>query len=332
MPEAAGRAVERVLPVLPLPTSIDPFRTDEDDLLPQSVVKLYREQLDDDGLDFLKRGPRSTAERLAFAQRVHPAAYRTAERLSEDDQRRFEAHGEIDSYAAFVGPDGVVYRRNGDSDESLAARIRRGFETAVGGYDRSDPVRLLAAGRPVTSVSEDRSVAQGADDGQPVRSDRESTADRREWRERPISDNPAETAPSSSPQRTKWLPKGVFRSSPGGEGHPVIFEYLNGDQYVARNSENDERLLVRGDKPLVIQADEAEQLGLAEWMPYTRPEPEAQVYVPSSPPPIRGRRQILPGYLGAVAKYFATEIPDIVRVLDDVEGKIRAQELYTPRE
>ena len=311
---------------------VDLRHTDEGDLLSQSVINLYREQLDDDGLDFLKRGPRSMAERLAFAQRVHPAAYRTAKRLSEDDQRRFKAYGEIESYAAFVGPDGVVYRRNEDSEESLAARIRRGFETAVGGYDRSDPVRLLAAGRPVTGVSEDMSAAQGADDDQPVRPDRENIADRREWRERSIG-NPAETMPRSSPQGTKgWLPEGIFRSSPGGKGHPVIFEYPNGQWYVARNPENDERLLVRGDKPLVIQADEAEQLGLEEWMPYTRPEPEAQVHVPSSPPPSRRRGQSRRDFRSQMRDYIIDEALSLWSEWTDEEGKARAKELYTPRE
>lgn len=145
------RADAQVLRMPPLALDVDPTLADDDDLLPESVINLYREQLDENGLDFLRRGPRSTAERLAFAQRVHPAAYQTAEPLSAQDQQRFKAHGLIDSHAAFVGPDGVVYRRDEDSREDLATRIRRGFETLVGGYDRPGLGELLSRGTTDTS-------------------------------------------------------------------------------------------------------------------------------------------------------------------------------------
>ena len=115
----------------------------EDDLIPPAVLALYREALDADGLDFLTHGPRSLEERLAFAQRVHPQAHRTAEPLPEAEQRRFRERGAIDERSAFLGPDGIVYRRGEDSGEGLAARIRRGFENAVGGYERPNLVDIL---------------------------------------------------------------------------------------------------------------------------------------------------------------------------------------------
>jgi hypothetical protein len=116
----------------------------EDDLIPPAVLALYREALDADGLDFLTHGPRSPEERLAFAQRVHPQAHRAAEPLPEADQRRFRERGAVDEGSAFLGPDGIVYRRGEDSGEGLAARIRRGFENAVGGYERPNLQQLFA--------------------------------------------------------------------------------------------------------------------------------------------------------------------------------------------
>lgn len=90
-------------------------------------------------------------ERLAFAQRVHPAAYRTAERLSEHDQRLFRERGTLDERSTFVGPDGIVYRRGEDSGEGLAARIRRGLEKAVGGYGLRDFRSVLRKGVLLTA-------------------------------------------------------------------------------------------------------------------------------------------------------------------------------------
>lgn len=146
-----GRPLDGTVPVpgavrsAPVPGQ-RPASGDEGDLLPPGVLALYRERLDADGLDFLKRGPRSPEEQLAFAQRVHPEAYRTAEPLPEREQRRFQERGEIEEHAAFVGPDGIVYQRDEDSGEGPAARIRRGFESAVGGYERPSLRQLFAEG------------------------------------------------------------------------------------------------------------------------------------------------------------------------------------------
>jgi hypothetical protein len=49
-----------------------------DDHLRDDVVAMFRGSFDEDGLDFLKRGPRTAQERLAYAQRVRPDAHLTA--------------------------------------------------------------------------------------------------------------------------------------------------------------------------------------------------------------------------------------------------------------
>lgn len=105
-----------------------------DDELPDAVVRMYRESLDDDGLDFLRRGPRTAAEQLAYAQRVHPEAYRTAQRASSAAQAAFGRHEALDHRRYFVGPDRSVYLRDEAAAEPLHSSIRRGFETAVPGF------------------------------------------------------------------------------------------------------------------------------------------------------------------------------------------------------
>lgn len=96
---------------------------------------MYRESLDENGLDFLRRRPRTAGERLAFAQRVHPAAHRTARPAPVPAQAAFSQHGVLDPERHFVGPDRSLYLRDETVVEPLHAAIRRGFETAVPGYE-----------------------------------------------------------------------------------------------------------------------------------------------------------------------------------------------------
>ncbi|WP_162913285.1 peptidoglycan DD-metalloendopeptidase family protein [Rhodospirillaceae bacterium SYSU D60014] len=151
------------LRVPPLAPKVDLFQISEDDLLPQSVINLYREQLDEDELDFLKRGPRSPAEHLAFVQRVHPAAHQTAEPASEPEQRLFRERRMLDEHSTLVGPDGIVYRRGEDSGEGLAARIRRGLENAVGSYKRLELTSVLRQGAPSIADSTSMNTAEVED-------------------------------------------------------------------------------------------------------------------------------------------------------------------------
>jgi hypothetical protein len=90
--------------------------------------------LDADGRRFLKFGPRTPAERLAFAQRVAPGAHASATLAPQRAQAEFQASGRIDQARHFVGLDGAVYMRTAGMEEPLAARLRRGMESAVGGF------------------------------------------------------------------------------------------------------------------------------------------------------------------------------------------------------
>lgn len=112
-------------------------RSRPDDELPDAVVRMYRESLDEDGLDFLRRGPRTAAERLAYAQRVHPEAYRRAEPAPPSAQEAFAQWGALDGRRYFVGSDRNLYLRSEDTAEPLYSSIRRGFETAVPGFQPS---------------------------------------------------------------------------------------------------------------------------------------------------------------------------------------------------
>ena len=107
---------------------------DDSDHLRDDVVAMFRGSFDEDGLDFLKRGPRAAQERLAYAQRVRPDAHLTSQAAPSDVQRRFADHGVIDRNRYFIGPDRVVYLRGDDSAELGAAATRRGFESVVGGF------------------------------------------------------------------------------------------------------------------------------------------------------------------------------------------------------
>ena len=103
--------------------------------LPDELVRLYPD-LDNDSRNFLKHGPRSPAEKLAYAQQVDPLAHLDAELAAQDVQQRFQDTGELeDTGRFFAGPDARVYIRNSDSVEQLGARIRRGYEQAIGGFD-----------------------------------------------------------------------------------------------------------------------------------------------------------------------------------------------------
>ncbi|MGE0653038.1 MAG: hypothetical protein AB7P12_15015 [Alphaproteobacteria bacterium] len=107
----------------------------DDNHLPDDVVAMFRDSLDPNGLDFLKRGPRTPAERLAYAQRVGPEAHLSARPAPLDVQRRFTDQGIVDQNRYFVGPDRVAYLRGPESAEPAYFGTRRGFETAVGGFE-----------------------------------------------------------------------------------------------------------------------------------------------------------------------------------------------------
>lgn len=113
--------------------------------LPDAVVNAFRESLDDDGLRFLKRGPRSFAEQLASIQRVDPNAHLFASLAPASAYDRYRTGGAFDADRYFVGPDNELYQRDARSPEPLAYRLRRGIEDAVGGYNRPDVGQLVAA-------------------------------------------------------------------------------------------------------------------------------------------------------------------------------------------
>ncbi len=119
-------------------------RSREMDELPDAVVRMYGDSLDEDGLDFLRRGPRSARERLAYAQRVHPDASRTAELAGQGAQAALARDGILDGRRHFVGPDAMVYRRGEATEEPLHASIRRGFESAVPGFRQTGLGEALA--------------------------------------------------------------------------------------------------------------------------------------------------------------------------------------------
>lgn len=119
-------------------------RNQAEDELPDTVVRMYRESLDDDGLDLLRRGPRNAAERLAYAQGVDPEAYRKAQPAAASAQAGFAQRGLLDGRQHFVGPDRNLYLRDEITTEPLHASIRRGFETAVPGFRRASFDEALA--------------------------------------------------------------------------------------------------------------------------------------------------------------------------------------------
>lgn len=106
---------------------------DESNDLPDDLIRQYPD-LDNDSRNFLKHGPRGAAERLAYAQQVNPLAHLDALLASRQAQLRFQDSGDLDRSQHFVGPDGRVYVRNEDSEEQLGAKIRRGYEQAIGGF------------------------------------------------------------------------------------------------------------------------------------------------------------------------------------------------------
>jgi hypothetical protein len=117
-------------------------------VLPDAVVTMFRDGLDRGGLEFLKHGPRTPAERLAFSQRVPLDAHLDAAPADEAEQTRFRQSGKFDGARYFVGSDRNLYQRTGAIEEPLAARLRRGFETAVGGFSTQsveEPLADLAA-------------------------------------------------------------------------------------------------------------------------------------------------------------------------------------------
>lgn len=118
---------------------------DDTNILPDAVVNLFRESLDDEGLGFLKHGPRSPLERLAFAQRVNPHAHLSSSPAPATEQGRFRGSGAFDSNRHFVGPDRRVYLRNGGTDEPLAYSLRRGIENAAGGFGQPELPEIIEA-------------------------------------------------------------------------------------------------------------------------------------------------------------------------------------------
>jgi hypothetical protein len=110
---------------------------DEATGLPASVINQYRDGLDQEGQDFLRRGPRSFEEQLAYAQQVRPSAFQNATPASMDDQLRFWRGRDVDWAGNFVGPNGVVYIRDDWMNvEKPEARIFRAYENMVGGFKR----------------------------------------------------------------------------------------------------------------------------------------------------------------------------------------------------
>jgi hypothetical protein len=117
----------------------------EESSLPDAVVRSFQEALDGEGLRFLRHGPRTDSERLAFAQSVGPGAHSVAVRAPERMQKQFQERHVFDRGRYFVGPDLALYVRDGDTTEPLAYRVRRQIENAVGGYTQPDVEQLLAS-------------------------------------------------------------------------------------------------------------------------------------------------------------------------------------------
>jgi hypothetical protein len=148
----------------------------EDAHLPDDVIIMFQESFNPDGLDFLRRGPRTAAERLAYTQRVAPDAHLNAQPAPMDAQRRFADHGVVDQGRHFVGPDRVLYLRSPDSAEPEFFGARRGFETAVGGLGPALPADTRA-GAMMALVNSNSDAPTGMDslryrsDGIPVAPD-----------------------------------------------------------------------------------------------------------------------------------------------------------------
>jgi hypothetical protein len=116
---------------------VDADSKDEPTGLPESVINLYRERLDQEGQDFLARGPRTFEEQFAYAQQVRPNAHENSTPASPEVQLRFRQWRHVDWANNFVGPDGIVYVRDRwMGEEKPEARIFRGYESAVGGFKR----------------------------------------------------------------------------------------------------------------------------------------------------------------------------------------------------
>jgi hypothetical protein len=122
----------------------------ESNILPDSVVGMFRDSLDDDGLRFLKYGPRSSLEQLAFAQQIHPDAYLSASSAPQSDQSQFQQDRTFDKNRQFVGPDQRLCLRSSGTEEPLAHSLRRGIENAVGGDERPEFLQIAEASIPET--------------------------------------------------------------------------------------------------------------------------------------------------------------------------------------
>jgi hypothetical protein len=117
------------------PADVD--NSDEPTGLPARVINQYRERLDQEGLDYLARGPRTFEEQLAYAQWVRPSAHHNSRAAPPEDQLRFRQWRNVDWANNFVGPDGIVYVRDHVvGEEKPEARIFRAYENMVGGFKR----------------------------------------------------------------------------------------------------------------------------------------------------------------------------------------------------
>ena len=122
----------------------------------------------------------------------------------------------------------------------------------------------------------------------------------------------------------------IARSGWPRMGQPVVIRYPNGDMHITRHKETGEELKVGGGNQLVIDAEEAERLGLGDWMIHTRPKPKLPVYMPSDLPlgdPSDRRRMPRRD----IARFLSKEILSVLPELFETEAEKRARELYTPR-
>lgn len=133
-------------------------QADSSTILPDAVVNSFRDSLDEESLRFIKHGPRTPAEHLAFAQSVGPGSHLSAMRAPDDQQSRFREQGVFDAARYFLGPDRFLYGRGDATVEPAAFRLRRAIENAVGGYHRPDVGRIIETSFPNQVSAPERSL------------------------------------------------------------------------------------------------------------------------------------------------------------------------------
>jgi hypothetical protein len=111
------------------------------------------------------------------------------------------------------------------------------------------------------------------------------------------------------------------------KGAEVQILYPNGELHATRHKDTGARLKVGGDQTLTLAADQAERLGLADWMPFTRPKATQTVVPPPGSVP-RSKGQAVGQVGGTIGRLMGPGIIDAL--LNSRERELFAERVANP--